>query len=385
MAEKKKKTLCPVDKKCGGCQYLTMAYPEQLKMKETSVRKLLEPFGKTGAIIGMENPFRYRNKVHAVFDRLRDGTIISGVYQEGTHKVVPVTSCLIEDEKADAIINDIRGLLKSFKIKTYDEDTGYGLLRHVLVRRGFVSGQIMVVLVLGSPILPSKNNFVKALRKLHPEISTVVINVNDKKTSMVLGDKESVIYGKGFIEDELCGCTFRISPKSFYQVNPVQTEKLYNKAMEFADLKGTEKVIDAYCGIGTIGMVAAKQAKEVIGVELNKDAVRDAIGNAKRNDMKNIRFVQGDASEFMVAMANRKEKADVVFMDPPRSGSTEAFLDAAVKLGPEKIVYISCGPDTLARDLKYITKKGYQLKKAVPVDMFPHCDHCEVVTLLEKK
>lgn len=385
MAEKKKKSLCPVDKKCGGCQYLAMAYPEQLKMKETTVRKLLAPFGKTEAIIGMEAPFHYRNKVHAVFDRQKDGTIISGVYQEGTHKVVPVTDCLIEDKKADAIINDIRGLLKSFKIKTYDEDTGYGLLRHVLVRRGFVSGQIMVVLVLGSPILPSKNNFVKALRKLHPEISTVVINVNDKKTSMVLGDKESVIYGKGFIEDELCGCTFRISPKSFYQVNPVQTEKLYNKAMEFADLKGTEKVIDAYCGIGTIGMVAAKQAKEVIGVELNKDAVRDAIGNAKRNNMKNIRFVQGDASEFMVAMANRKEKADVVFMDPPRSGSTEVFLDAAVKLGPEKIVYISCGPDTLARDLKYITKKGYELKKAVPVDMFPHTSHCEVVTLLEKK
>lgn len=383
--KKKAASPCPVDKKCGGCQFLTMSYQDQLKMKETGVRKLLEPFGKTGQIIGMENPYHYRNKVHAVFDRLRDGTVISGVYQEGTHKVVPVTSCLIEDEKADAIINDVRGLLKSFKIKTYDEDTGYGLLRHVLVRRGFVSGQIMVVLVLGSPILPSKNNFVKALRKLHPEISTIVINVNDKKTSMVLGDKESVIYGKGFIEDELCGCTFRISPKSFYQVNPVQTEKLYNKAMEFAELKGTEKVIDAYCGIGTIGMVAAKQAKEVIGVELNKDAVRDAIGNAKRNDMKNIRFMQGDATEFMVAMANRKEKADVVFMDPPRSGSTEAFLDAAVKLGPEKIVYISCGPDTLARDLKYITKKGYQLKKAVPVDMFPHCDHCEVVTLLEKK
>lgn len=384
MAEKKNRSLCPVDKKCGGCQHLAMEYKEQLKMKETTVRKLLEPFGKTGSIIGMEDPFHYRNKVHAVFDRQKDGTIISGVYQEGTHKVVPVTHCLIEDEKADAIINDIRGLLRSFKIKTYDEDTGYGLLRHVLVRRGFVTGQIMVVLVLGSPILPSKNNFVKALRKLHPEISTVVINVNNKKTSMVLGEKESVIYGKGFIEDELCGCTFRISPKSFYQVNPVQTEKLYNKAMEFADLKGTEKVVDAYCGIGTIGMVAAKQAKEVIGVELNRDAVRDAIGNAKRNNVKNIRFVQGDATEFMVAMANRREKADVVFMDPPRSGSTEEFMNAAVKLGPDRIVYISCNPETLARDLKYITKKGYQLKKAVPVDMFPHTMHCECVTLLTR-
>ncbi len=375
---------CPVDKKCGGCQYLTMNYQEQLKLKQTEVRKLLEPFGKTGTIIGMEHPFHYRNKVHAVFDRLKDGTVISGVYQEGTHNVVPVTNCLIEDEKSDAIINDIRGLLKSFKIKTYDEDTGYGLLRHVLVRRGFTSGQIMVVLVLGSPILPSKNNFVKALRKLHPEINTVVINVNDKKTSMVLGEKESVIYGKGFIEDTLCGCTFRISPKSFYQVNPVQTEKLYGKAMELAELTGKEKVIDAYCGIGTIGMVAAKSAKEVIGVELNKDAVRDAIGNAKRNNMKNIRFVQGDATEFMMAMAARGEKADVVFMDPPRSGSTEDFMNAAVKLGPSRIVYISCNPETLARDLKYITKRGYKMKVAYPVDMFPYTSHCEVVCLLEK-
>lgn len=383
MAEtSKKKSLCPVDKKCGGCQFLTMAYPEQLKRKQAAVRKRLEPYGKTEQIIGMEHPFHYRNKVHAVFDRLRDGTIISGVYQEGTHKVVPVTSCLIEDEKSDAIINDIRGLLKSFKIKTYDEDTGYGLLRHVLVRRGFATGQIMVVLVLGSPILPSKNNFVKAIRKLHPEISTVVLNVNNKKTSMVLGEKESVIFGKGYIEDVLCGCTFRISPKSFYQVNPVQTERLYGKAMEYAKLTGKEKVIDVYCGIGTIGMVAAKSAKEVIGVELNKDAVRDAIGNAKRNDMKNIRFVQGDATEFMMAMAARGEKADVVFMDPPRSGSTEDFMNAAVKLGPSRIVYISCNPETLARDLKFITKRGYRMVSATPCDMFPHCDHTEVVTLL---
>ena len=378
------KSPCPVDKKCGGCQFLTVPYEEQLKKKQAAVRRLLEPFGKTGPIIGMDNPYHYRNKVHAVFDRLKNGTVISGVYQEGTHKVVPVENCLIEDAKSDAIINDIRGLLKSFKIKTYDEDTGYGLLRHVLVRRGFTSGQIMVVLVLGSPILPSKNNFVKALRKLHPEITTVVVNVNDKKTSMVLGDKESVIYGKGFIEDELCGCTFRISPKSFYQVNPVQTEKLYQKAMELARLTGKEKVIDAYCGIGTIGMVAAKQAKEVIGVELNKDAVRDAISNAKRNDMKNIRFVQGDATEFMMAMAARGEKADVVFMDPPRSGSTEDFMNAAVKLGPARIVYISCNPETLARDLKYITKRGYKLQEAYPCDMFPHCDHCEVVSVLVK-
>lgn len=379
------KKICPVAKKCGGCQYQGVPYKEQLKRKQVQVQKLLEPFGNVQPIIGMKDPYYYRNKVHAVFDRQKNGTIISGVYQEGTHRVVPVTECLIEDRKADAIINDIRELLKSFKIKVYNEDTGYGLLRHVLIRRGFASGQIMVVLVLGSPVLPSKNNFVKALRKLHPEITTVVININAKKTSMILGDKETVIYGKGYIEDQLCGCTFRISPKSFYQVNPVQTEVLYGKAMELAGLTGKEKVVDAYCGIGTIGMVAAKSAGEVIGVELNKDAVRDAVRNAKLNGMKNIRFYQGDAGMFMRKMAMQKEKADVVFMDPPRSGSTEEFMESAVRLSPEKIVYISCNPETLARDLKYLTKKGYQMKEAWPVDMFGFTAHVETVVLLSHK
>ena len=196
--------------------------------------KLLKPYCPVEKIVGMEDPFHYRNKVHAVFGHKKDGTVISGIYQEGTHFIVPVDECLIEDQRADAIIRDIRGLLKSFKIKTYNEDTGYGLFRHVLIRTGYHSGQIMVVLVLGSPILPSKNNFVKALRKLHPEITTIVLNVNGQKTSMILGEKETVLYGKGYIEDELCGKTFRISSKSFYQVNPVQTEKLYGKAIELA-------------------------------------------------------------------------------------------------------------------------------------------------------
>ena len=358
--KKKEGTACKVAKKCGGCQYQGVPYEKQLSEKQKAVRQLMQPFCKTAEITGMQDPYHYRNKVHTVFARKKDGTIISGVYEEGTHRVVPVEACQIEDEKADAIINDIRGLLKSFKIKTYNEDTGYGLLRHVLIRRGFTTGEIMVVLVLGSPVMPSKNNFVKALRKLHPEITTVVLNVNDKRTSMVLGDRETMIYGKGYIEDVLCGLTFRISSKSFYQINPVQTEKLYGKAMELAGLTGKERVIDAYCGIGTIGMVAAKSAKEVIGVELNPDAVRDAIKNAKRNQMKNIRFYQDDAGRFMEKMAAKGEKADVVFMDPPRSGSTEQFMKSAVMLAPQKIVYISCDPQTQARDLKYLTKHGYK-------------------------
>jgi 23S rRNA (uracil1939-C5)-methyltransferase len=371
--------VCPVAKKCGGCQYQGMAYEKQLAKKQEQVKKLLKPFCKVYPIVGMEHPYHYRNKVHAVFDRLKNGTIISGVYEEGTHRVVPVENCLIEDEISDAIINDIRGLLKSFKIKTYDEDTGYGLLRHVLVRRGFSTGEVMVVLVLGSPILPSKNNFVKALRKLHPEISTIVLNVNNKKTSMVLGDKETVIYGKGYIEDELCGLKFRISPKSFYQVNPVQTEKLYAKAMELAQLTGKERVVDAYCGIGTIGMVAAAHAGEVIGVELNRDAVRDAIRNAKGNQVKNITFYAADAGKFMVQMAEQNAHVDVVFMDPPRSGSDEAFLSSVVKLNPRRVVYISCNPQTQARDLEYLTQHGYQAEGAYPYDLFPFTGHVECV------
>lgn len=382
MQDTKKK--CSVSKKCGSCQFQGVPYGEQLKKKQKMMEDLLKKFGKVSPIIGMENPYYYRNKVHSVFGRDRRGNVISGTYQAGTHLIVPVEECLIEDKKSQEIIRTVRKLLPSFKIKTYDEDTGYGLLRHVMVRRGFKSGEIMVILVLGSPILPSKNNFVKALRKEHPEITTVILNVNDKKTSMVLGEKEKAIYGKGFIKDELCGCTFRISPKSFYQVNPVQTEILYDTAISFAGLTGKEEVIDAYCGIGTISLVAAKQAKKVIGVELNGDAVKDAKMNAKDNGITNAEFYKGDAGEFMVAMAEKGQKTDVVFMDPPRSGSTETFMASVVKLGPKKVVYVSCGPDTLARDLKYFTKHGYEVKKIQPVEMFPFTEHTEVVVLLER-
>ncbi|MCF2554317.1 23S rRNA (uracil(1939)-C(5))-methyltransferase RlmD [Faecalicatena contorta] len=378
------KAKCPVAKKCGGCEYQGISYDEQLQKKQKQTEALLKKFGKVQSIIGMKVPCYYRNKVHSVFGRDRRGNIISGTYQAGTHYIVQTEDCLLEDRKCQEIIRTIRGLLKSFKIKTYDEDTGYGLLRHVLVRRGFETGEIMVVLVLGSPILPSKNNFVKALRKEHPEITTVVINVNDKRTSMVLGEREIPVYGKGYIQDRLCGCTFRISPKSFYQVNPVQTEILYETAVAFAGLTGKEEVIDAYCGIGTIGMVAARHAKKVIGVELSKDAVRDARINAKANQIGNIEFRQGDAGKFMVDMAKKGQKTEVVFMDPPRAGSDEKFLSSLVTLKPEKVVYISCNPETLARDLKYLVRKGYAVKKIQPVDMFPWTGHVETVCLLSR-
>ena len=377
-------SICPVLNLCGGCQLLDMEYAKQLAFKQKQAEELLKGLCPVKPIIGMKDPFHYRNKVHAVFDRDKRGNIISGIYEENTHHVVPVEKCLIENQKADEIIGTIRGMLKSFKIRTYDEDTGFGLLRHVLIRKGFSTGEIMVVLVTASPVFPSKNNFVKALREKHPEITTIVQNINGRGTSMVLGDKEHVLYGKGYIVDELCGCRFRISSKSFYQVNSVQTEILYEKALSLSGLTGRELVVDAYCGIGTIGIIASKAAGKVIGVELNQDAVRDAVNNAKMNGIDNIRFYCNDAGRFLVNMAEQGEKADVVIMDPPRSGSTEEFMDAVGKLGAGKVVYVSCNPETLARDVRYMKKLGYRAVEAWPVDMFPGTVHVETVCLLSK-
>ena len=363
---------------------MNMTYPEQLKFKQAKVVKLLGSFHRVNEIVGMEIPFHYRNKVQAAFGRTRGGEIISGVYQSSTHNIVKTDSCLIEDKKADEIILTIRKLVKDFKLTVYDERKGNGFLRHVLVKRGFSTNEIMVVLVTGTGVFPSKNNFIKELLKIHPEITTIVQNINNKFTSMVLGEKEIVLYGKGYIHDVLCGCTFRISPKSFYQINPVQTEILYGKAVEFAALTGKEKVIDAYCGIGTIGIVASEKSGEVIGCELNPEAIKDAKINAKINGIENIEFVCADAGEFMLAMKEQGEKCDVLFMDPPRAGSDKRFLSCAVALSPQKIVYISCNPETQQRDLYYLTKYGYKVKKIQPVDMFPYTAHVETVVLLTK-
>lgn len=375
---------CPYIRKCGGCQLMNLSYDKQLKTKQKQVDELLKKFAKVEPILGMKNPYYYRNKVHAVFDRDRRGNPISGVYEAGSHIVVPIENCLIEDKKAGEIIISIRDMLRSFKIKTYDEDTDYGLLRHVLIRKGFHSGEIMVVLVIASPIFPSKNNFVKALLKQHPEITTIIVNVNSKKTSLILGDKEQVLYGKGYIEDTLCGKRFRISAKSFYQVNPVQTEILYKKAIELAGLTGKETILDAYCGIGTIGLIASDYVNKVIGVELNKDAIRDAVMNAKLNEIKNAEFYNNDAGEFLNQMVTHNQTVDVVFMDPPRAGSDERFINAVCSMAPKKILYISCNPETLARDLGLLSK-SYKVERIIPVDMFPGTEHVETIVKLEKR
>lgn len=379
-----KKNLCPVARKCGGCQLQNMEYARQLQWKQSQCIRLLGGFAHVEPILGMSEPYHYRNKVQAAFAWDKRGhRIISGVYQSGTHWVVPIDTCLTEDEQADKIIVSVRKLLKDFKLRPYDEDTGRGLLRHVLVRRGFATGEILVALVTGTPVFTARKHFTEELLKLHPEITTVVQNVNGGHTSMVLGTQEKVLYGPGYIKDVLCGCTFRISASSFYQINPTQTEVLYNTAMDFANLTGKERVLDAYCGIGTIGLIAAKRgAGSVLGVELNRAAVKDAIVNAKENEIENAYFTCGDAGEYMQTAAARGEHFDLVFLDPPRAGASKEFLSALCALAPKRAVYISCNPETMARDLAFLRKNGYRAEKIQPVDMFPHTRHIECVAQL---
>lgn len=374
---------CPAFKKCGSCQMLDLPYKRQLMIKQNRVKRLLSKFAKPEKTVGMKYPYHYRNKVQAAFGSA-GGRVISGVYQSSSHKIVPVDKCLLEDVAADKIICEIRKMCPSFKIKPYDEVKETGFLRHVLIRRGFSSGQIMVVLVTAREPFKNAESFVNELVRRRPDITTVVQNINGGFTSLVLGEKQRVLYGKGYIEDELCGLTFKISPRSFYQINPVQTAVLYNKAIGYANLNGEQTVLDAYCGIGTIGLCAASHAKEVIGVELNADAVNDAKQNAQINGIKNARFFCADAGEFLKETAAEGNRPDVVFMDPPRAGSSKKFLNSLLEIMPQKVVYISCNPETMARDLETL-KKGYTVKKLCPVDMFPHTEHTEVVALLEQK
>ena len=374
---------CPLSKRCGSCQYMGLPYDKQIALKQEKVQKLFPNYKEIRPVIGMEDPVHYRCKVQAAFG-WQKGKVVSGTYEAASHRLVPVEDCLLEDQQADAILETIRKLMTSFKLQPYNEDRRSGVLRHVLIRKGYFTGQILVVLVTGSYQFPGKNNFVAALCKAHPEITTVIHSINGAKTSMVLGEQQKTVKGPGFISDRLLGCTFRISAGSFYQVNPIQTEKLYSQALQMADLTGTESVLDAYCGTGTIGILAAQAAKNVIGVELNRQAVQDAIINAKINQVQNIRFVCDDAGKFLQKAAAKNEVPEVVIMDPPRAGSDEAFLSALVYASPKKVVYISCNPETQARDVQYLTKHGYKIMNMQPVDLFPHTDNVENIALIQK-
>ncbi len=375
---------CPYRKKCGGCQLQNLEYNEQLSFKQVKLIKLLGRFCHIDEIIGMENPYHYRNKLQAAYAS-RGGKIIGGLYQSSTGKIVEISDCMIEDEISAKISSTIAKLIYSFKLKPYDPERGVGFFRHVLVRRGFGTGEIMVVLVTKSGEFRSCRSFVNALLEKHPEITTVVRNINDGRVRLSLGKKNETLYGDGYIEDTLMGLRFRLSPNAFYQVNPVQTKVLYGKAKEFAGLAGNETVIDAYAGTGTIGMIMADRAKKVISVESNSDAVKDAKENAKINGIKNIDIYCGDAGKFMVDLARKGEKIDVVITDPPRAGCSRDFLRSVVTLSPKKVVYVSCNPETLARDLSCLVKNGYKVTAVQGVDMFPHTEHVETVVRLEKK
>ena len=376
---------CPVAAKCGGCQLTRLSYAEQLQWKQQRVTELLDGICEVRPILGMDDPFHYRNKVHAVLAVDKAGRPISGVYAMGTHRVVPVRHCLIEDRRADRIIQTIVAMLPAYKLRIYNEYTHRGFLRHILIRTGHVTGQIMVVLVATSLEFPGKKAFVQELIQRHPEITTVVLNCNQRETSMVLGTKEITLYGEGYMEDELCGKRFRISPQSFYQVNAKQCEVLYRTAIDAAQLTGAETLLDAYCGTGTIGLCASDGCKQLIGVELNADAIRDAKENARRNGVENARFLCDDAGRFMQKLAKEGNAPDVVMMDPPRAGSDQKFLQSLLMLKPKRVVYVSCNPETLARDLRVLVDGGYRAEWATPVDMFPGTEHVETVVLLSHK
>jgi 23S rRNA (uracil1939-C5)-methyltransferase len=375
---------CRCFKRCGGCQ-LAEPYAEQIKRKQEKAERMLSKFAKVRPIIAMDTPYYYRCKVQNVYGRGRGGEIISGIFQSTGQKMVSADDCMLEDRRAAPIVQTLKKLMRDLKIQPYDLRTGSGLLRHTLIRTSISTGEVMLVLVTAAPMLPAKKHLIAELQKAHPELTTIVQNICPDGLPLTLGERSITLAGKGYIEDALCGCRFRISPASFYQVNPVQTEKLYAYAVKAAEIHEGVTVIDAYCGTGTIGMICAKQGAGVIGVEVNRSACRDAAENAKRNQLENIRFCNEDAGKFMQRMAKEGGSCDVLLMDPPRAGASPAFLRAAAALLPERIVYVSCKIETLERDLKQLVQSGYRVTDIQPVDMFPHTTGIETVCVLHRK
>lgn len=425
---------CPVQKKCGGCQLLQIPYEKQLEQKQEEMFRLFKPFSNPYTIFspisGMDEPFYYRNKVtspyvpgkklssHSRKDKRADARqankrsslrknsnraqgkgghpdreILYGMYAAGTHRVIPTDTCLLENKTAKRIILAIKQVMQRYHMEPYNEDTGKGFMRHAIVRVGHSSNEILVTVVTNESAFPGSRNFCRELVKRVPDITTIVQNVNTRQTNVILGQEEKTLYGPGFILDKLCGLSFRISSHSFYQVNSTQTEVLYRYAIQMAQLTGTETVLDAYCGTGTIGLVAAKglpeapeaHAAQVIGVDNIESAITDAYNNARHNGIENATFETANAGDFMKKQAKAGNRINVLLMDPPRAGASEDFLKATCLLAPKRIVYISCNPKTQQRDVEYLIKEGYYLNRVQPVDMFPHTNHTENICLLERQ
>lgn len=368
--------------KCGGCQLMALSYSAQLEFKKQTVKDALSRIGGIDTevdIIGMEEPERYRNKMIFPIDKNGDW----GFYRERSHDVVRLTDCLLGDEINRDVMNTVSEFIKKYHIPVYDEIEHKGIIRRVFIRNS--KNEVMVVISVNSDKIPHKEELIGALRSLSPKITGVILNINKKRTNLVLGDKNVTLWGKDRLSDTLCGLSYEISPHSFFQVNPHQTEKLYNTAIDFADISDKDTVMDIYCGIGTISLTAAKRAKAVIGVEIVPQAIENAGENAKRNDVENAEFYCSAAEDIVPDLIANGQRPDVVILDPPRKGSDEKTLSAIVSANPERIVYVSCNPATLARDAKFLTEKGYKLEKATAVDMFPHTTHVETVALLTRE
>ena len=370
---------CKICTSCGGCQYQQIDYPTQLEYKTKRVKEALKRIGgietKVLPCLGMEGPYYYRNKIQMPYQKDRKGRVIYGFFKENSHEIISIKECAIENKKAASILWDIKLLVEEMNIPVFNEDTGKGILRYVLIRTSHHYDELMVVLVTSILNFPGQRNFIDALVKKHPEITTIIENVNKRHTNVILGNQEKTIYGPGFIKDDILGLTFEISASSFFQVNPIQVEKLYSKALDLISFDKSLTVLDAYAGVGTIGLIAARNAKRVISVEINESAHRNAIENAKRNNINNIDFYCEDAGKFI---NNYTGELDVVIMDPPRKGSDEKFLSTLLNKKPKQIIYISCDPETLARDLKYLSSL-YKVTYVQPVDMFPMTAHSEVI------
>ena len=381
---------CPIARQCGGCQLQALSYEQQLAFKEKKVRGNLERIGGFSAlpmepIIGMEEPYHYRNKAQFPVGKDKEGRIITGFYAGRTHTIIENRDCALGVPQNKEVLDRVLSYMEENRAEPYDEKTGKGLVRHILIRYGFFTGELMVCLIVNGKKLPKEEALVEKLREI-PGMTSITLNVNEKKNNVILGEELRILWGQGYITDKIGDISYEISPLSFYQVNPIQTQKLYAKALEYADLKGGENVWDLYCGIGTISLFLAQKAGFVRGVEIVPQAIEDAKRNAARNGIENVEFFVGKAEEVLPReYEEHGVYADVIVVDPPRKGCDEKLLDTIVKMQPKRVVYVSCDSATLARDLKYLCGRGYGVDKVCPVDQFGMTVHIETVVRLQRK
>lgn len=376
-------------RQCGGCQIQELDYQKQLDVKTNEVKQVISRIGKLDDVVihdtlGMAHPFRYRNKAQFPIQK-KDNMPVIGFYKKKSHDLISTDECIIQHEVNDKIIKIIKTYIRAYNVSIYDEKTHKGLLRHLVTKVGFTTGEVMIVLVANGKKLPYLKELASVLKENIPGFKTLVVNVNTQKTNVILGKENIVAYGDGMIRDYIGELVFEISPLSFFQVNPLQTEVLYNKALEYANLGENDTVFDIYCGIGTISLFLAQKAKKVYGIEIVEDAIKDAKRNAKINNMDNVEFYVGKAEEVVPKMYKEGKRANVVVVDPPRKGCDEKVLDTIVSMEPDRVVYVSCNPSTLARDLAYLNERGYKCHEIQPVDMFPHSVHVENVAWLSKE